>query len=443
MTTTRDDAYTTQLHDGSDLSEEENYSDFDPSVDRYYARRNILIYNREGSIIAGLQQRGYYTIINVYNWLAILFHLPQSENWFIHFRSEGRPVLPQTDSPFPVGSFHLVDQAQYILSPVPKSTFYRYRCLVNDNRKSTRTDDELFHKVAVRDKKCLITGMECMIYPKELGVFSSIVCAKIFPFVAPSEWSNSDVQEIFGGLAESHESLTQAMISPSNAFVCAYMASEAFNHHWYSIDVDDDYRIVQFLPCDQWHLPADSKLLIDSWQETNSRPSDALLRAHFHQALIRWGLHDPQAHREYIIASKLAFNIQNCEAPSDHLCWAREPGKTVLEAYVAQQLLGYCEELGDAPRDLNLDLFEPVARNVTEHSPALYFPPGMWTGTQRERSQADQVDSDVDSDVESDLEPTVHGNKMIWDWTVREDLIPHFTDPDLIPALDFWLVGSS
>ncbi|KZT34330.1 hypothetical protein SISSUDRAFT_1131932 [Sistotremastrum suecicum HHB10207 ss-3] len=432
MTTSRDEAHFSKNYDGVDagLEQEDEASDFDPDVERYYANRNILIYNQEGTIVAGLHQRGFFTITNVYKWLAILFHLPQSGTWSIQSREGGEIIdIPsRSRTIFPLGSFHLIDQDAQILSPLPKSTSYRYRCLVNDSRKSTPADDELFNQVGLRDEKCLITGMGWLIYPKEWGVAPLTVCAKIFPFVTPSEWWNSEVQEIFRGMADSPETFAQVMMSPSNSFVCAYMASEGFHHHWFSIDVDDDYRIVHFTNCEQWRVPWDGKLLIDTCEETDSRPSDALLRAHFHQALIHWGLHDPGKHREFIIASKLAFNIQNREEPSDRQCWIREPGKTVLEAYVAQQLLGYCVELGKTSRDIFLDVFgEP---DDTEPSEDSFDPTAEAENVEMEAEiEPGQVD-DVDSDF------------AISFWPIDEKLIKNNIDPELIPALDFWLAGS-
>lgn len=108
---------------------------------------------------------------------------------------------------------------------------------------------------------------------------------------------------------------------------------------------------MQFVDCEQWGVPADGRLLVAQGDNSEPGPADDLLRAHFHQALIRWIINDPPGRRDYLTATKLAFQIHRREASPHHPCWIQEPGKSVFEAYMAQQLLGCCVELGNEFQD--------------------------------------------------------------------------------------------
>ncbi|KZT34323.1 hypothetical protein SISSUDRAFT_293641 [Sistotremastrum suecicum HHB10207 ss-3] len=197
-----------------------------------------------------------------------------------------------------------------------------------------------------RDRQCLITGRQCDINPEEWGTFESSMCVRIFPLMDPSH-----VQRVFKGLANSPKTFAEAMQSSANAFIAQYGAAKAFSQHWCAVDVDDDYRIVTFLDCDDWDIPPDRRMITEHWTDENTRPSDNLLRWHFNQALIRWMIHDLQGQQDFITATSLVFAINRFELTPEDLRFTQQPGKSVFEAYMAQQLLGCCFELGNEFQD--------------------------------------------------------------------------------------------
>ncbi|KZT34327.1 hypothetical protein SISSUDRAFT_1052981 [Sistotremastrum suecicum HHB10207 ss-3] len=349
MTNSRDGDYQDwQSASGSPFHSGDEDSDVDPELDDYYIRRNILIFDEQDTLIAGLEQRGSFTVSTVYRWMDILYPLPDA--WL--FRSKtGEVISRDQQTPFPLGSYQIADQGSRILSPLPKSTQYIYRCLVNNHRRFTYSDDELFKRVQRRDGRCLITGKESSTFPKRSGQFQSSFAVRIFPLVSPVEWNNPSIRGLFKELADSPESFAQVLQSPVNAFICNYTSSQGFNGHWFSIDVDDDHRVVQFVDCKQWRVPRDGRLFASQGENPEPGPSDLLFRTHFHQALIRWILHNPAEHKDFRTATRLALQIQNREASPHEVCWTREPGKSVFESYMAQQLLGCCVELGNEFQD--------------------------------------------------------------------------------------------
>ncbi|KZT38810.1 hypothetical protein SISSUDRAFT_710138 [Sistotremastrum suecicum HHB10207 ss-3] len=310
-----------------EFEEDDSDDEFDELIDHYYERRNILILNAQDSIIAGLEQRGTFFVRNVYRWLKTLYLLPEDDGWFIRCLSDGQIVPCNSHILFPIGSFHIVSKDSLVLSPSRKITHPLYRCLVNlDHSRPTYLDEDVFQEICRRDQRCLITGWNL---PDPRRQFKDdFFCARIFPLMPPSRFADPLVQELLPGSAESAEAFAQLMQSPSNAFICSYMPCEVFNAYWFSIDVDDDYRIVQFVDCQNWNVPVSGsgKLLVDSWSEHATRPSDALLRAHFQQALLRWLHNDPAEHQEYLTATKLAFRIQDQEITSGDSAWIQEPG---------------------------------------------------------------------------------------------------------------------
>ncbi|KZS97462.1 hypothetical protein SISNIDRAFT_482358 [Sistotremastrum niveocremeum HHB9708] len=334
--------------DDSDLDSEDGT---DWLVDEYYERRNILIYNKHGLLIAGLEQRGNFTVSHIFRWLEILYLLPPSGTWKIQSRTGGTIVSQSPDTPFPEGSYHIIDKDFQILSPPTRWTNYVYRCLIHRDRRPTHMDDELFRQMRRRDRQCLLTGQHCLINPEEWGTFESSMCVRIFPLMDPSHWSNPEVQRVFQGLAESPNTFAKTMQSPANAFIAQYGAAKAFSQHWCAIDVDDDYRIVTFLDCNDWDIPPDRRMITEHWTDENTRPSDNLLRWHFKQALIRWMIHDPQGQQDFITATSLVFAINRFELTPEDLRFTQHPGKSVFEAYMAQQLLGCSFELGNEFQD--------------------------------------------------------------------------------------------
>ncbi|KZS97457.1 hypothetical protein SISNIDRAFT_547381 [Sistotremastrum niveocremeum HHB9708] len=356
----------------SDAEEE-----FDHFVDRYYTRRNILIYDREGLLIGGLDQRGDFSVSSVYRWMEILFLFPKSGTWSIQSRNNGAIVSRALHTQFPTGSFYIVDQDSQKLSPSKKSRNYIFRCLIHKHRRPTHMDDDIFRRVRRRDRRCLITGQECDINLEESGAFESSMCVRIFPLMHPSNWSNHDIQHIFAGLADSPETFAQSMQSPANSFICQYLAATAFTQHWCAIDVDDDYRIVSFIKCENFNIPLDAHLRVDHLTDEDHRPSDALLRWHFNQALIRWMANDPTGQRDFITATDLASETHRSESAPDDPRFMREPGKSVFESYMAQQLLGCSFELGNEFQDR----FRPpdnsdfVSRVNLAEAPQLDFDP--------------------------------------------------------------------
>ncbi|KZS97458.1 hypothetical protein SISNIDRAFT_547382, partial [Sistotremastrum niveocremeum HHB9708] len=300
-----------QCKSGSPFETDDEDCEVDPELDDYYSRRNILIFDEHDSLIAGLVQRGAFTVSNVYRWMDILYPLP--EIWF--FRSKvGEMIYRDQQKPFPLGSYQIVDQGSRILSPIPKSTHHIYRCFVNNHRRFTDLDDKLFRRVQRRDGRCLITGKESSTFPEQTGQFQSSFAVRIFPLVSPIEWNTPSTRELFKELADSPESFAEVLQSPINAFICNYTSSQGFNGHWFSIDVDGDHRVVQFVDCKQWRIPRDGRLLASQGDNSEPGPSDLMLQAHFHQALILWILHNPVGHKDFRTATRLALQIQNRKA---------------------------------------------------------------------------------------------------------------------------------
>ncbi|KZS91976.1 hypothetical protein SISNIDRAFT_486915 [Sistotremastrum niveocremeum HHB9708] len=280
------------VHDSAE--EDESEDEFDTRIDHYYERRNILFVDEQGSIIAGLEQRGSFLIWSVYRWLKMLYLLPEDGHWSIRCLPDGHGIAPTSDSTFPTGSFQIISKGWW-------------------------HDEEVFEEVCRRDERCLITGWDIP-NPRHEDE-DDFFCTRLFPLMAPSRWADLEVQDLIPGIVDSAEQFAQLLQSPSNSFICSFMPCEIFNAYWFSIDVDDDYRIVQFIDCGRWDVPAtgSGRLLVDSWSDDAVRPSDALLRAHFQQALLRWLHHDPTGHQEYLSATKLSFRIQDKEVTSGHL----------------------------------------------------------------------------------------------------------------------------
>ncbi|KZS97459.1 hypothetical protein SISNIDRAFT_252323 [Sistotremastrum niveocremeum HHB9708] len=105
MPNSRDEEYDIWRAAASHLDDDD--SDDDADIGSYHDRRNILIFDKNDSLIAGLEQRGTFTVANIYRWLSILYPLPNI--WFLQSKTNAGIIPRESHAILPLGSYQIVD----------------------------------------------------------------------------------------------------------------------------------------------------------------------------------------------------------------------------------------------------------------------------------------------------------------------------------------------
>ncbi|KAH8103725.1 hypothetical protein DFH11DRAFT_239907 [Phellopilus nigrolimitatus] len=164
-----------------------------------------------------------------------------------------------------------------------------------------------------RDGRCCCTNEKLPPEIFESDPTTSII--DIFPLGYVEEFLDSSLPSSLG-LNGLRKEGVKFMRSLQNGMTMDIVAISLFEDYDLAVDVDDDYRIVQFSPDPHMNLGPEGKLYVDFSKPEGERPSEILLREHFRHALIKHVLgtgEDP-----YL---KPPCNENGEERADDDKCW--------------------------------------------------------------------------------------------------------------------------
>ncbi|KZT36067.1 hypothetical protein SISSUDRAFT_1121208 [Sistotremastrum suecicum HHB10207 ss-3] len=308
--------------------------------------RNLLVYDVAGKV-AGLNQDGTTSIATFYRWLSMVISAPQT--WFLA-DSKSSIILERTESSLIApGEYHIVSghgQRISVVSAGKEEFMWRFpsRAILADWTYSEITFDR---RVFSRDRGSLIQSASEN--RKEGEPKPQSFCAvHIYPKEYLHEWNSMAVVPPGNiKLPERYDGPRIAYLSSlANGLCLTWNEAYMFSTYSIAIDVDDNYRVVQLSFDGRGDIPSDSYLQISDDVPVHERPSDALLRLHFRQAILRYVLGDGSGQQSSWSSFARSFRYSEI-VDLRHSKWRTGLGKECLERYMATRLYGCLPDVED------------------------------------------------------------------------------------------------
>ncbi|PGH05646.1 hypothetical protein GX51_02805 [Blastomyces parvus] len=237
------------------------------------AYRNVHFYDAStGTSIGGFYQNGSLTEENLIWILSEVLLIVEAEHaWTIRNRTSGRTVTP-SNNPVALGDYDIYSTGSIQVTNEP------WFARLSSHSVSGR-EDKFRDGVRARDGKCVISGQ---VNPgAQWDDWVGFEAAHIFPLHKESLWIDLNysrwITEDAVGTSKIH--------SIQNGLLMIEHLHTRFDQYLFSINPDDDYKIVEFGP-GSWGI--DGRILDPVCRDpnTNTHVSDELLRWHFRQSVL-------------------------------------------------------------------------------------------------------------------------------------------------------------
>ncbi|KLJ13334.1 hypothetical protein EMPG_11708 [Blastomyces silverae] len=237
------------------------------------AYRNVRFYDAStGTGIGGFYQNGSVTEENLI-WIlsGVLLIVEAEHSWTIQNRTSGRTLTPSSN-PVVCGDYDIYSTGSIQVTNEP--WFAR---LISQS--VSGCEDQFRDGVRARDGKCVISGQ--VNRGAQWDDWAGFETAHIFPLHKESLWVDLN----YGRWITDDAVGTSKIHSIQNGLLMAGHLHTRFDLYLFSINPDDDYKIVEFGP-GSWGI--DGRILDPVCRDpnTNNHISDELLRWHFRQAVL-------------------------------------------------------------------------------------------------------------------------------------------------------------
>ncbi|KAH8115160.1 hypothetical protein DFH11DRAFT_1543847 [Phellopilus nigrolimitatus] len=247
--------------------------------------RDVIIRDLSGNVVAGLIQTGWYRNSDLYRWLRIV--LVTDEPFLLRRASSDRnqALINADTSLIEPSEYYVVNKTGNVISARPISERLRNRIHFTGYSTPQNEVDEIFRKrIMERDGRCCCSNEKLPPEIFESDPTTSII--DIFPSAYVEEFLDSSLPSSLG-LNGSRKEGVMFLRSLQNGMTMRITAILLFENYDLAIDVDDEYRIVQFCPDPYIDSGSEGKLYVDFSKPEHERPSEILLREHFRHALIK------------------------------------------------------------------------------------------------------------------------------------------------------------
>lgn len=257
--------------------------------------RDVFFYDLQDScaFLGGLVLTRGITNVDFYTMVGIV--IITSTTFFL--QDDNGQTVPNDAQPLSIGNYFVVSDSPIYLND--EQIVMRTISLSTGTRQH-----EFREQVRQRDGRCVVSKVENVL--AEVGVWTGFEAAHIFPLSHEHHWQEHN----YGRWITLPPSAGGTINSVQNGLLLQSTLHQLFDNLFFSINPDDNYKIVFFLPDNFGYANTflDQRLL-----DHPQRPADQLLRWHFRQAVLAnlRGAGEPIYNTDFPPGSDILQDIRN------------------------------------------------------------------------------------------------------------------------------------
>ncbi|KAF1812075.1 hypothetical protein P152DRAFT_397944 [Eremomyces bilateralis CBS 781.70] len=233
------------------------------------AGRTVHIYNTNDpdTVLGGLVLTPGVTNSNFYAMVKILFIFSGP----FYLRVENGARIEKDDNPLRPGRYHIISDASFDVNNEP--WLVRTISCASGSRAAAFTE-----AVRSRDRRCIISGANVYTFDG-VDFWNGFEAAHVFPLAYEGYW----VERGYGRWITMQPTIGGSINSVQNGMLLASDIHQLFDAYDFSINPDDNYKVVVFRPNSR---VVGDQHLDPTYFSRPDAPVDSLLRWHYRQAVL-------------------------------------------------------------------------------------------------------------------------------------------------------------